>query len=173
MEGITNYAVFPARRTSCSIRPVVLPFNFLSQTLSDVAANSHFNVHSLCIYSRQKSSVGIIFCGPYIQRPYLQCFYSTCLYAFGLYRIYLCISLSFYTKKSILILSRSGACSGLAGGVPDLKVWGACVEQLPPPSVWCRNLIDGVSMRMYQEEETRCWYTSLHIRAYFMYNQTE
>ena len=94
MEGITNCAVFPARRTSCSIRPVVLPFDFLSQTLSDVAANSHLNVHSLCIYSRQKSSVGIIFCGPYIQRPYLQCFYSTCLYAFGLYRIYLLMYMS-------------------------------------------------------------------------------
>ena len=55
------YAVFPACRTSCSTRPFVLPFDFLSQRLSDVAANSHFNVHSLCIYSRQKSSVGIIF----------------------------------------------------------------------------------------------------------------
>ena len=175
MEGITNCAVFPAHRTSCSIRPVVLPFNFLSQTLSDVAANSQFNVHCLCIYSRQKSSVGIIF---------LWSLYSKALFTMLLlymplrlrplpYILTYVYVLSFYTKKSILILSGSGACTGLVGGVPDLKVWGVCVEQLPPPSVWCRNLIDGVSMRMYQEEETRCWCTSLHIRAYFMYNQTE
>ena len=41
--------------------------------------------------------------------------------AFTVYT-YLCICLSFYTRKSILILFGSGACSGLVGGVPDLKV---------------------------------------------------
>ena len=90
MEGITNCAVFPARRTSCSIRPVVLPFDFLSQTQSTLTLMS-----TLCPYTVDRKVVSVLFfCGPYIQRPYLQCFYSTCLYAFGLYRIYLLMYMS-------------------------------------------------------------------------------